>query len=361
LHDRSFTDLGGGLVLRNAIVVGELLALLWGSVVCDVGPDTSALTPVSTPAPGVSPDAGAVGPSENALKSFLALQPDPPPPKLAADVHFPTSNERFLHLWHDALPPLGGVYIGVGTDQNYVLAGWSRPEVLVLMDFDQMVVDINAIYRLMFLNASDPKNFIKLWSKKSLTEVEHIFHQAYPEKDSFDHLWKLFKSVRRQIEIRLAVLINDFKDQKLPFFLTDQEQYQYLATLFKQDRVFLLHGDLTAPRAVQSIAAAAKMAKVPVRVLYLSNAERYFPYGETFKHNILALPFDEHTVVLRTTGLGTWAKGDPFWYVVQSGKDFQEWLKRSEIVEVSQLLSQRKAEQQRYLFTIAGPPVGGTP
>lgn len=365
------------MVLRKAVVAGELLVLLLSSFGCDGGPGKSARTPGLTAAPGVSADAGTVGLSqsqetsaarrsssalsENELKAFTALEPDPPPPRLAADVHFPTSNERFLYLWRDALQPLGGVYIGVGTDQNYVLAGWSRPEVLVLMDFDQMVVDINAIYRLMFLNASDPKDFIKLWSKQSLKEVEHIFEQAYPEKDSFDSIWKLFKSVRRQIEIRLAVMTNDFKDQKLPFFLSDPEQYQHLATLFKQNRVVTLRGDLTATHAVQSIAAAAKTANVPVRVLYLSNAERYFPYGEAFRQNMLALPFDERTVVLRTTGLGTWAKGDPFWYFVQSGNDFREWLKSPQVLDVSQLISQRQAEQKRYLFSIAGLPPGPLP
>ncbi len=349
------------MALRNAIVVGELLVLLLGSFGCDNEPGTSARTPTSTPAPDVSPDAGTAGPSENALKVFLALKPDPPPPRLAADVHFPTSNERFLYVWRDAMQPLGGVYIGVGTDQNFVLAGWSRPEVMVLMDFDQMVVDINAIYRLLFLNAPDPKSFIKLWSKKSIKEVEHIFTQAYPEKDAYDHLWKLFLAVRRQIEIRLAVMINDFKDQKVAFFLTDPEQYRYLVTLFEQNRVFTLPGDLTATQAVQSVAAAAKTANIPVRVLYLSNAERYFSYGEAFKQNMLALPFDEHTVVLRTTGQGTWAKGDPFWYVVQSGKDFQEWLKSPQVVDVSQLVSQRTSEQKHYLYTVAGLPPGPLP
>lgn len=276
-------------------------------------------------------------------------------------MHFPTSNERFLYLWRDAIQQLGGVFIGVGSDQNFVLAGWAKPEILILMDFDQMVVEVNNLYGVMFRNAPDPESFIKLWSKKSMKEVEQIFQQTYPEKAAFERNWKLYKDVRRRIEIRLAVMLQDFNEQEQPFFLNDREQYQIVVALFEKNRVFTLCGDLTGTQAMQSVASAVKTANIPVRLLYLSNAERYFSYGENFKQNILALPFDERSVVLRTTGLGTWTKGDPFWYIVQSGMNFQEWLRSPKVVRVSQILSQRKASQKRYLFTVDGPPAEPSP
>ena len=52
--------------------------------------------------------------------------------------------------------------MGVGTDQNYLIAGWSRPEVLVLMDFDQVVVDLHRVYQLAFLHAESPEAFLRL-------------------------------------------------------------------------------------------------------------------------------------------------------------------------------------------------------
>ena len=53
--------------------------------------------------------------------------------------------------------------IGVGAEQNYVLAGWARPQVLVLMDCDADMVQLHEAYRACFELAAKPDEFIALW------------------------------------------------------------------------------------------------------------------------------------------------------------------------------------------------------
>ena len=60
---------------------------------------------------------------------------------------------------HDVVFPkvagLGGVYIGVATDQNFTMAAAARSELLVLMDYDSEVVNMHRIYSDLFQGLSD--------------------------------------------------------------------------------------------------------------------------------------------------------------------------------------------------------------
>ena len=54
------------------------------------------------------------------------IVPDPPPPHLVRGTHYVISNEDRHDLWLKTVQGKGGAYLGVGTDQNYVLAGWQN-------------------------------------------------------------------------------------------------------------------------------------------------------------------------------------------------------------------------------------------
>lgn len=82
--------------------------------------------------------------------------------------------------------------------------------------------------------------------------------------------------------------------------------------------------DVRGPDAMQRIAAASGELGVPLRVLYLSNAEQFFRYGEGFRANMAAFPTDERTVVLRTFRErgAPYPTGDRWHYLVQPWTDF---------------------------------------
>ena len=95
-------------------------------------------------------------------ETFGEVEPDPKPDKLTRNSHYWVSDEKRHDLFREAIADKGGVFIGLGTDQNYLMAAWAKPEVLIPLDFDQMVVYLHYAFRVAFLNAKTPKQFIEL-------------------------------------------------------------------------------------------------------------------------------------------------------------------------------------------------------
>ncbi len=284
------------------------------------------------------------------------LTADPEPKALAADVHFPTSNEEQHHLWREAVADLGGVYVGVGTDQNYLLAGWSRPEVLVAMDFDQAVVDLHLAYFALFRVARDAKEFVGLWAWKRKKEVVAILEKDLADPAERARVVKTFLEFRPAVELRLKHVRDAYREAKIPTFLDDPAQFQYLAALVRSGQAHAVRGDLTAGAALRDIGRLAQELGRPVRVLYLSNAERYFQYTPGFRSGVAALPFDERSVVLRTAGLGSDKSIDPYFYIVQKGPNFQEWTRDPKVPAVHVLNKRIKPASRRFLYTLEALP-----
>jgi len=53
--------------------------------------------------------------------TIRTVDPDPAPPSTTNGIHYLTSNERRLDLFLPELGGRGGVHLGVGTDQNYIM------------------------------------------------------------------------------------------------------------------------------------------------------------------------------------------------------------------------------------------------
>ena len=98
---------------------------------------------------------------------------------------------------------------------------------------------------------------------------------------------------RYAVPRRLRNVLTTYKQHGVTSFLDDPAQYRYLASLFRSGRVVMVRGDLTAGTSMTSIATAVQMLGGTVRLLYLSNAERYFTYTDAFRQSMLALPTDE--------------------------------------------------------------------
>jgi hypothetical protein len=128
-------------------------------------------------------------------------------------------------------------------------------------------------------------------------------------------------------------------------WLATEDAYQYIRTLYTQDRIVIVQGDMLADQAMQGIGKAAKALGVPIRIYYPSNAPEFWPHTKQYKANVLALPFDDDSVVLQTTsgmrpGFGEKKKG--YWhYNVQSGLMQHEYMKKKGVTWFRQLLSVR--------------------
>jgi len=272
-------------------------------------------------------DASAELPST--LTAFAALKRDPAPDALVRDTHYWISNENRLELFHDDVKDVGGVYIGVGTDQNYLLAGWANPDALVLMDFDQGVVDLHLVYRALFMHFERRADFVDAWTKKNKKKTRQVVTEFYKDdKRRRRRARWAFGQARWAVERRFGRVLKHMAKVEKQTFLDDDAQYARVRQLFVDGKVFALRGDLTKRRAMSSIAKAVEASGLEVGTLYLSNAEQYFKFDWAFRKNMAQLPFAERSVVLRTSGLRSLkrVKGTYYHYNIQDGRTLQAWL-----------------------------------
>mgnify|MGYP000691614224 CR=1 FL=1 len=299
---------------------------------------TQPASSAMSPAPAEQPPDGAPAPLDAAARAvFLGTAEDEPPVELGGvteerkNQHYVTSNERTLEAFHSRIQDLRGGYVGVGSDQAYLFIGWARSELAWLTDYDPVVVDIHAIYHALFAVADTPAAFRDLWRVErkpaAIAAIQQHGPVGAPAPDRADARRRelLYRRYRARIAKRLDAVSAGMAAAGVPSFLTDQAQYTYVRDLVRAGRVRSLVADLTQTTAVQQLAAAASKLAVPVRVVYLSNAEEYWNrLTPSFRANVGALPVDDRSVVLRT--LLTWSKNQDYRYNAQPLRNYQQWL-----------------------------------
>ena len=262
------------------------------------------------------------------VSGFQKLPADPAPKEITRGAHYWIGNEDRLDVFYDDVKDKGGVHIGVGAEQNWLLAGWSKPQVIVMMDFDQSIVDLHRVYLVAFAKAATKEEFKALWLDKSRKGLREGVIETLPKTERAGALEAL-NVARWSIERRFAKLETQMAAKGLQTFLTDDAQYATVRELVTSGHAFAVRGDLTATKTVKAIGAAATTAGLPVRTLYLSNAEQYFMYKKDTRENFASLPFDDDSVVMRTHGWTSlpWLKdGNSYHYGVQSGPSFRAFV-----------------------------------
>ena len=337
--------------------------------------------PAATTCPSGQPS--PLSPAERA--AFLATPEDPPPEALGGVTperhgrHYLTGNEHALHAFHARVRGLGGGYLGVGAEQGYLLLGWSRAELAWLIDYDPAVVELHAVHQALIAAAASPDDYLALWQPTGRRAAIAALHAAQPGPTGAP-LIELYRSSRARVARRLEELRQEMLAAGVPSFLADADDYAHVRALVLAGRVRALCADLTRDGAVAHIGAAARELRVPLRVLYLSNAEEYWErLPQPFRDNLRALPVDDRSLVLRT--LLTWETNRDYRYNAQPARNYRRWLavpdlrsiydviRRDEIVvdergffetrELPDPAALRRRELRRLAREAAGLPANG--
>ena len=300
------------------------------------------------------------------------VKPDPEPESLVRNSHYWISNEHNHQVWLEYIKGIGGAYVGVGTDQNFLLAGWARPELLILMDFDGEIPKLHELYRFFFSISATPKTFHLRWhrdyAEDSLEKLKAHLEPQAPEGDErakarwLKRWLKIYSLTRGIVYRRLLGTIKKYEQLNIKTFMNDQAQYDYLRSLWQTGRVYAIRGDLTADQTMLDIATALKGMGLTLNTLYLSNAEQYFELTPKYRRNIIAQPWGERSYALRTLGWKVWGyidEDEAYHYNVQSGGNFSDWMTRGRYMKAGRMLRKRTKTEPFGTSIMDSAPVEG--
>lgn len=262
-----------------------------------------------------------------------SIREDPAPKLLLGQApglenkHYLAGNEWHLYLYGEKLKGIGGAFMGVGSDQCYLLMGMQRPTLAVLSDYDDVVVAIHSIYFAFFEEAPTREEFIALWQQDNAAKALAVLERRLPASADKKGLLRLYRVARAKIAKRLARVAKSFAAHKVASFVSDNETYGFIRQLVQAGRVRAVRVDLLANQGVQSIGEAARKLAIPFKVIYLSNAENYWRYTAQYRSNVAALPIDPQGWLVRT--VSTWNHNYDYIYDLQPLGNYAAWVSKT--------------------------------
>ncbi|MCB9718729.1 MAG: hypothetical protein H6712_33090 [Myxococcales bacterium] len=341
---------------------------------------------VAEPAPTVEPEPEPAAEPEPAVEPELAPEPEPADPSARGPLtdaqveillqsaedqapdfrggvtkeqenrHYLAGNEWTLEVYYPIVKDLGGGFVGVGTDQAYLFMTWAKPEIMWLVDYDPAVQEVHELYRLFFAAAETPEEFLALWDKPARDEALAVIDAAHDERRA-KALRRWYLGYRGWIHRRLARVARHMEKVDVPTFLTDQEHYEFAQQMLEQRRVRPLLVNLLERKGLRGVSKASEELGVPIRLLYLSNAEEYWPrYPKLYREMMAAMPFTDDALVLRT--LLIWKVNKDYRYNVQPVANYLQWLAKPYVDDVYDITHARpKAEPEGInFFETTGDP-----
>lgn len=244
--------------------------------------------------------------------------------------HYLSGDEANLDVFYAQLKDLGGAYAGVGSDQAYLFAGWMRPRYVFVTDYDPWIKLLHLSYAAFFEKAETIEAFRAYWKdpKAGVKLINETYEGRRGRRVRF-----VYAHARHKVHRRLGRLRKWMGERKIPSFVNDQATYDFVRALVRDGRVRPLVCNLLDDRCLVGVGEATRKLGVPLRVLYTSNAEQYWPYGEQFRANMQAQNFDDKSLILRTLAAKRSANKD-YQYNTQPGLNFQAWLKRDWVSRV---------------------------
>jgi hypothetical protein len=248
----------------------------------------------------------------------------------------------------------GGVYLGVGPEQNLSYIAAIRPKMAFVVDIRRQAVMQHLMFKAMFELAKDRADFLtllfakprpagidssttiqKIWEsywpvptdttlgRKTIERVEaqltktHHFTFTADEAGQLRSVLEAFQSLGPAISTRgggrgggpgssrgFADMTGYSLDSsgQPQSFLSSEENFRYVKSLEDKNLVVPVSGDFAGPKAIRAIGAWLTAQGAVVSAFYLSNVEQYLfqdNKSDAFYANVRTLPVDAKSVFIR--------------------------------------------------------------
>ena len=254
------------------------------------------------------------------------------------------TNESRLDIFQRYLENLeGGVYIGVGSIQNFTLACWAHADEIYMIDFTSIVVK-NNLAHIAFLQAAKSRiDYISFWHKNYQGGLS-VLKKKYRRGRKRIQVIRAFKKSRYHFRRHFVQLKKAEKKYNYQTYLSSDSIFACAKSLAKNNKIHSLPGNLLSKGTYATIGPYLKNQGKQVSVLYLSNAEEYkgfWPFSKQYQKNIHSLPAKKNAKLLRTFSLRAkwflWAPGSKlmtpigFHYIIGDLTHFQRWMSKPQM------------------------------
>ncbi len=261
----------------------------------------------------------------------------------------------------------GGVYMGVGPEQNFTYISGIRPKIAFIIDIRRQNMLEHMIYKAVFELSADRADFVaRLFSlkrpaglsekstvdelfnafdgaqpldnegfQKNLDEIQnlllkkHKFGLAAEDQEHIAHVYTVFRTFGPQLDYNSGsfrggrgrgggmpnytelMTATDLRGEKRSYLATE-DNYRFLRELEMKNLIVPLTGDFGGTRAIRAVGQYLKDHNATVTAFYLSNVEQYLFQGNgnqnggwtNFYDNVANLPLDASSTFIRSAGGG---------------------------------------------------------
>ena len=263
------------------------------------------------------------------------------------------SNER---TYQDVIPALkktakpGGVYIGVGPEQNFTYIAAIRPQMAFIIDIRRQNLLELLMYKALFEMAANRAEFVSLlFSRKRPDDLDdrstaealfqsygavesderlfdenlqkikswlvkrHGFGLTVDDEKIIDHVYRVFFSLGPGLSYssvdpappgpayRELMTAADPAGQNWSY-LAREENFRFVKEMQRKNAIVPIVGDFAGAKAIRTLGRYLKDHNATVSAFYLSNVEMYIlPISQwrTFCRNVAALPVDSSSSFIR--------------------------------------------------------------
>jgi hypothetical protein len=116
-----------------------------------------------------------------------------------------------------------------------------------------------------------------------------------------------------------------------------------------ENRIVMVRGDLTAEKTMLAISKALEAHGEVLSIYYVSNCEQYFPFTENYRKNIIEMPANAQSLVLRTRPWREFLEGTRkpegplrYTYTYQPMPILQDWMKNKRIQKIYDMIPRER-------------------
>lgn len=248
----------------------------------------------------------------------------------------------------------GGVYLGVGPDQNFTYIAQIKPKLAIMIDIRRDALLQHVMFKSLFMMSRSrvdylsnlfarplPKDY-KKWNDRPIRDLVDYYDRTPLDQKMADKLkiemhkriesfglslnqrdWETIDEIYQAfytdcLEVRYTIrdrptgrFFPAFRDLllekdlagKYRNYLANEADFMVIKTMHDQNRIIPATGDVAGVKAIKTIGDFIKEINEKVSAFYLSNVEFYLFRQDSmgrFVENLKSLPIDSRSVIIRS-------------------------------------------------------------